>query len=54
MSNRYLQVGRAPGVHKAAHCKQGIFDICFGKTNAREAGEGPGGSKRPSWGRGRL
>jgi len=44
----------ALGMHKPPRCRSGIFDICFRKTDAREAGGVPGGGKRPSGGQNAL
>lgn len=48
MSNRYLQLGMAVCTHHPCNCKEGIFDASRRKINAVEAGERPGGRKRPS------
>ena len=48
VSNRYLQLGMAACTHHPCNCKEGIFDASRRKINAVEAGERPGGRKRPS------
>jgi len=48
VSNRYLQLGMAVCTHHPCNCKEGIFDASRRKINAVEAGERPGGRKRPS------
>lgn len=39
---------------KPQTASRGFLISALGRPNAREAGEGPGGRKRPSWGHGRL